>query len=225
MEEAWNYIQNGKVEGPVPEGVLRGMLASGTLGWEDLVWRQGMAEWAKAGQFPELRTAPAEVPAPPRWDPPRSASLAPVADPRGGVNLDAIPEAIEALRATKPWVRFLAVLGFIGTALMILVSLVILVSQHVARGFPAGLRPLVAVGYLLIAILYVVPVVFLNRYASRIGTLLEDQTSDHLAQALEAQKSFWRYVGILALIVTILYGLIFVLGAGMAVFLGALRHL
>ena len=68
------------------------------------------------------------------------------------------------------------------------------------------------------ALFYIVPAFFLWRYADRIGLFVRDRSTGALASALEAQKSFWKFVGILTLVVLLLYamGIIFVVLAGIA---------
>ncbi|HMB53646.1 MAG TPA: CD225/dispanin family protein [Thermoanaerobaculia bacterium] len=44
----WYYAQNGERKGPVSEDALREMARDGSLNPTDLVWREGMAEWATA---------------------------------------------------------------------------------------------------------------------------------------------------------------------------------
>jgi len=226
MSETWNYIQNGIVQGPVEEEVLKGLLETGQLGWEDLVWKQGLAEWTKVSQFPELGTPPTPSPVPHLVPGPaqvRAEAPRAMAAPEDGAAQAALDTSVEALRATKPWVRFLAVLGIIGTVLMVLGSMVLLNFHGAMRGIPAAARVLVQVFYLIMAGLQIPPAIYLTRYANRIGTLLASRKPEHLAEALVAQKSFWRYVGAMALILVIFYALIAVLGIGAAVVMGA-RH-
>jgi len=54
-------------------------------------------------------------------------------------------------------------------------------------------------------------VIFLNRYASRIGNLVNSNHPGDLEEALAAQKSFWRYLGILTLAMICLYALFVVI--------------
>lgn len=54
MSEQWYYGENGEQRGPVSMAALRGRLAAGLTRGEDLVWRDGMAEWAAAASVPEL---------------------------------------------------------------------------------------------------------------------------------------------------------------------------
>lgn len=55
--DAWFYSSNGQKHGPVSSAVLKQKASSGELTVNDLVWREGMAEWAPAtkvrGLFPE----------------------------------------------------------------------------------------------------------------------------------------------------------------------------
>ncbi|BDU74324.1 DUF4339 domain-containing protein [Mesoterricola silvestris] len=212
MSEAWSYIQNGATQGPVPQEVLQELLATGQVRPGDLVWRQGLPDWTPAGTLPELRA----VPPPPQVFP---GALPPPA-------AEAVPAAVvEALRATRPWVRFMGVLGILGTVFLAVIALVFLgMTQGPLRGMPQGLRMVLPGFYLVMAAFQVPPVIFLNRYASRITDLLADGGPEALAEALRAQKSFWRYVGIMTLVVLCLYILGALVGIGAAVLLGGLRH-
>lgn len=42
----WYYAHNGEQKGPVSEEVLRGLVTSGQITSDDLVWKEGMADWA-----------------------------------------------------------------------------------------------------------------------------------------------------------------------------------
>ena len=50
----WYYSQGGNQQGPVPAEVLRQKLASGEVAAQDMVWREGMANWQPASNVPEL---------------------------------------------------------------------------------------------------------------------------------------------------------------------------
>lgn len=233
MSESWNYLQHGAAQGPVNVEALRSLLASGQLGPEDLVWRPGLPEWTRAGQFPELLAAPAPLPPPPVLTPepvPAPLPAAPVLQispepvlPAPSDGPEDLASALAALRSTKPWVRFLGVLGILGIVFLVLVALIFLAVTSVLSsalpGMPPAMRFLLPVAYLLIAVLQLPPVIFLNRYASRIGTLVRTRSTADLAEALHAQKSFWRYVGIATLVVLCLEALSLVLvvaGAALA---------
>lgn len=113
------------------------------------------------------------------------------------------PQIIESFKKTRPWVLFLSILGFICAGLMFLAALVVPVTlcvQGKAESIAAGIG-LFVVYSLSSVFFYLIPSVLLNRYASRIHKLLA-ATNDmaSLEAAIGAQKSFWRYVGMLVLI-------------------------
>jgi hypothetical protein len=229
MGEPWNYLQNGQPQGPVTEEALKELLATGQLPWEGLVWHPGLPDWIKASDAPELqpaRPAPAE-PAPESRSPfePPKAVVRPVPEPSSLEARAAVAGALEALRGTKPWARFLGVLGIIGVAFMFLFAILMSV---LGRGpfsrMPGQLRLVLPLIYLVMGAFQIPPVVYLNRYASRIGALLESQKPEDLTRALEAQKGFWRYVGIFALVVMCLYALGIILAVGVAGFVAAGRR-
>lgn len=69
MAEQWYYSRNGQRQGPVAGAALKQLASSGQLATTDLVWREGMAEWAPAarvkGLFPESVIAAEPPPLPP----------------------------------------------------------------------------------------------------------------------------------------------------------------
>jgi len=59
----WYYAQDGQRKGPVSEDALRDMARDGALQPTDLVWREGMSEWAPAAQATGFEFAGAAEPA------------------------------------------------------------------------------------------------------------------------------------------------------------------
>jgi hypothetical protein len=152
------------------------------------------------------------------YQPPRAIDHGPLPYAQNAPGPDAVPGAIlEAMRQTRPWVTFLAVLGFIGTGLMVLAGLVMMVMGGFGK-LPAGL----GIVYVVLALLYVAPSYLLFRYGAEIKGLLEGGGMQRLVQALVSQKSFWKFMGIMTLIVMGIYFLVLV-GAMVAGFMGALR--
>jgi hypothetical protein len=56
---------NNQQTGPFEMGLIAGKVKSGELKGDQLVWRQGMAQWTKAREVPELAGLFAGPPAPP----------------------------------------------------------------------------------------------------------------------------------------------------------------
>jgi hypothetical protein len=228
MSESWNYLQNGQPQGPVAEEELKQFLDTGQLPWEGLVWRPGLVEWTRASQIPELLPSRPGLSAPApedrnHFEAPR-AVVRSIPEPSSLEAQAAVAGALEALRATRPWARFMGILGMIGITLMVLFSILMSVlSRGPFKGLPPPLRVVLPLVYLALGAFQIPPVVYLHRYASRIGALLESHAPEDLTRALEAQKAFWRYVGIFTLVMVCLYALLIIFVVGAAAVAGAAR--
>jgi hypothetical protein len=108
---------------------------------------------------------------------------------------------IRALAGTRPWVRLVAVLMLLGSGLGLAGSLMVLVTGGRAGMGAAGPT---AVVQILMFVLYVIPAWFLLKYAGAIGAFLTGGTVEQLETALGYQKSFWKFVGILSLVMIVL---------------------
>lgn len=115
---------------------------------------------------------------------------------------------LDALRATKPWVRFIAVVGFVWVGLITLGGLATLLGPRGAG--EAFAHTAIGIFDLVVALVYFFPCLFLFSYASAIGDTLDGGGSGALEKALQRQRSFWNYAGILALIGLVLGIIVFV---------------
>ncbi len=127
------------------------------------------------------------------------------------------------LRATRPWVRFVSVVGFVMVGMLIVVAILMVGLGTFRHGLGALGGAALGLLYLLIALLYVFPSLFLARYATAIRAFERARDSSSLEAALAAQKSFWRFVGILTLVVLCFYLVVLALAFAAGV-LGALFH-
>jgi hypothetical protein len=124
-----------------------------------------------------------------------------------GASAEVPGEVLDLLAQTRPWVRFLAVLGFIACGFLLLGALFVLAAGAAAGG---GEKTLIGLIYLPLAVLYMFPSLFLWRYGGAIGELLAGGGVPKLVDAIRHQKSFWRLIGILTLVILCLYILIIV---------------
>ena len=59
MAEEWFYAKDGQqAVGPVTATQLKQLAVSGQVGSNDLVWKQGMVQWAPASQIKGLLSNP-----------------------------------------------------------------------------------------------------------------------------------------------------------------------
>lgn len=123
---------------------------------------------------------------------------------------------IQQLAGTKPWVRFISVLTFVGAGLMLILGLVMMLMGSVIANasknpmFAGGMGVMMAVIYIVMAAFYIYPGIKLWKYANYIGLLMSSGGVADLEMALSQQRSFWKFVGIIFLIFVSLYVLIFV---------------
>lgn len=242
MGRTWNYTKNGEVLGPFSQEKLGSLIASGFLTQDDLVWSEGLADWTAIRLVPEFAQAQVPAPAPipqaggfrpsPRpaielSEPEPFASpkaVLPAAAPVIRTTEPTVPlGAIEMLQRTKPWVRLVAILGFLGLGLMLILLMVLMGGVGPFGLMRESQRGVLAFFYLVTMGIQVPPVLFLNAYATRIGTLVDSGRPEDLEDALRAQKSFWLYVGILAVIVMGIYLLAILAAIALPALLGA-RH-
>lgn len=122
------------------------------------------------------------------------------------------PGVIQALSGTKPWVQFCSILGFILTGFMVLAALFMILGGGILAaagdgdtmpfaGFPAVL----GVIYIVVAFFYFFPSLKLWKYGSHIASLLGSNSVTDLEAALEAQRSFWKFLGIMICVFIGLY--------------------
>jgi magnesium-transporting ATPase (P-type) len=119
------------------------------------------------------------------------------------------PVMLRYLKKTKPWVRFISVVIFIGTGLVFLLGLALILgagllsslSKNVFGGAPLGLLGFV---YTVFACLSFFPALYLARFADGIKkALLKDEVGG-IEDALKNQRAFWRYMGVLLLAILVL---------------------
>lgn len=121
--------------------------------------------------------------------------------PASSEQLVVTPSMYESLRATRPWVFFLGVMSFIGAGFMVIGGLGI---AAMGSRMPAGPGPALGLVYLVMAVFYVIGGVFLVRYGSAIGRLMSGGGTADMEAALAGQKSFWKFAGILTLVMIVL---------------------
>ena len=202
MSQEWYYSRNGEQAGPITMEQLIELSRNGGLAPSDLVWHPSAADWTPAEQFSQLGFISTSSPA---------AALAMAAPilayegPGSPTGIVATARALEMLRQTKPWVLFIGILCYIAGGLMVVGGLIAGVIMGASGGRNAGVGAGMSFFYVLMGILYIGPAVFLTKYAGSIGRLMATRHSQMLESALEAQKSFWKFVGIMAAVIIAIY--------------------
>jgi hypothetical protein len=122
--------------------------------------------------------------------------------------------AVGFLQESAKWSKFMAIIGFIGIGLMVLVSLFMAIgfSAMSASTMPELPFPMsvFSILYVLFAVIYFFPVYYLYQYATKTSAALHSKNKQLLADGLENLKSHHKFLGIFTLIIFSLYGFIFV---------------
>ena len=107
------------------------------------------------------------------------------------------PSISRILQQTQPWARLMGIVGFVMVGLMILVGV-----GAGAAGIATGNAEtaVLLVVYPLIAVLYIFPSMYLVRYSGRIREFVAQGQQSQLEAALEAQRLFWKFIGIVTLV-------------------------
>jgi hypothetical protein len=126
---------------------------------------------------------------------------------------------VDQLARTKGWTRLFSVLMWIGASFLILGGIAMIFLGVFAGSMASEMaEQLAAIGgavglgvvYFLMAFFYIYPALKLGGYSSRITELMNVPSEANLVAALNEQRAFWKYIGILTVIVLVLYALIIV---------------
>ena len=127
------------------------------------------------------------------------------------------------LNEAARWSKFLSIVGFIFCGLMVIIALfagTLLASTM--RGFggggPAMGSGIVTFVYLIIALLYFFPCLYLFNFSTKMQAALRSNQQDTLNIAFRNLKSCFKYMGILTIVVLSFYILVLIIvvaaGAG-----------
>lgn len=171
---------------------------------------------SQPSQTPSYMSGPHGVASspPPPQDPFSGAYTAPSRAPTTADRITANMGAY--LRQTRPWVILVAVLMFIYCGIIVILGLVGMVGLA-GRGGPGSCTGLL---FVLISLLYLIPGIYLIGYANAIGSFLRSGSAGDMESALKAQKSFWKFVGILIIIGLALAILGFMIGGAAMMSMG-----
>jgi len=141
-----------------------------------------------------------------------------------GLSLDATSRRF--LTETAKWARFLSVIGFIICVLMILGGIAFAVflnnSNNVFDKYGStqlqfgDMGRMLGFFYILIAILYFFPCLYLNRFSNKMTTAIRSEDQASMNAGFENLKSLFKFCGVMTIIVIAVYIIAFVIGVGAA---------
>ena len=118
------------------------------------------------------------------------------------------------LKETAKWTKFLAIIGFILIGLMLIIAAfsttIFNLLGTMQPGMPANLGLTMAVTYLVLAIIYLLPVYYLLQFSMKLKKALSTKNDETLAKAFEMLKSHYKFIGVFTIITLSLYALLIV---------------
>ena len=125
------------------------------------------------------------------------------------------------LNSVANWARFLAIIGFLVLLVALVGSVLTLTiySDYIIgsssldpndRQIARNLRWGTAIGSLIIIVMGYFPCLFLFKFANRMKKALQANSQENLNQAFTLLKIYFRYVGLVIMILIIIYSLAFI---------------
>jgi hypothetical protein len=112
------------------------------------------------------------------------------------------------LNEAARWAKFLAILGFVGAGFLALIGLSTLaMSSAMSSQFSAlGISPaLIGFLYLIIAVVYLFPSLFMYNFANRAQGAVRSNSSSFLTESMGYLRSIFRFYGIVAIVLIAVY--------------------
>lgn len=121
--------------------------------------------------------------------------------------------ALGFLMETARWGKLLAILGFIGLGLLVLLGLfysafISTLSGNELEGLPMGLSWMIGLIYVVLAVLFFFPVLYLYRFSIKTQSSIRSKNTVELTQAFSNLKSVFKFFGIYTIVIMVIYALI-----------------
>lgn len=118
------------------------------------------------------------------------------------------------IKEIAKWGYFLAILGFIFTGFIVIGALFAgfmfgAMSDELGMGISGGL---ISVLYLVLALVYFIPILYLFRFSSKARMALQSGSDSELTEAFQNLKSHYKFIGILTIVILALYVIFFLFG-------------
>lgn len=117
------------------------------------------------------------------------------------------------LLETSKWGKFLAILGYIGMGIQVLLAIFMMFVYSRLGNLPESDFPMGLMGifYLIIPVIYYFPVTYLYRYSVQIKQGVNSKDLSTVTSGFQNLKSLFKFLGILAIVMISIYALILVI--------------
>lgn len=122
---------------------------------------------------------------------------------------------------TTKWAKFLAIVGYVGMGLMVLVAVFFMAGFSQFNEVTEGVYPMnfgfFGFIYIIIAGVYYFPISYLYKFSINIKKALESDDEQLLTTGFENLKSLNKFMGIVTIFVLSLYALILVIAVPLSI--------
>ena len=105
------------------------------------------------------------------------------------------------LNEISKWAKFLAIIGFIGMGILLIVSLIVMTTLGT-----------LGIIYIILDIVYFFPVYYLFKFASEIQSAFYGNNQYNLDLGIEYLKSHYKFIGIITIVTLAIYLVIIFVG-------------
>jgi hypothetical protein len=117
------------------------------------------------------------------------------------------------LLETAKWGKFLAIVGYIGIGLMLVIAIGIMaVGSGTSQMFPGMMgmnMGFFGVIYIAIAAVYFFPVYYLHKFSLKIAEGVSGQNPQNITIGFQNLKSLFKFMGIFTIVIMSIYALVF----------------
>ncbi len=131
--------------------------------------------------------------------------------------------AINYLQKAAPWIKFIGVLGFIGSAILLLVAGYLF---FMPLPFPSQVPVMpgfgfISIVYVVLAIVTFFPSLYMFNYGNKLSAIkYAEDTEATIEKAFMWQKKYWVFIGVFMIVYT---GIVFIVVAGALIAVFALN--
>lgn len=119
---------------------------------------------------------------------------------------------------TARWGKFLAIVGFIGMGILVVISLFALAgASALSRAMGTSNFISLFIVYFVLAAVYFYPTFALFKFSQKLKPALAHRNQQLFNEAMGYLKNMFRYIGIVVIIMLVIYGLLFIFGVFAAV--------
>lgn len=115
------------------------------------------------------------------------------------------------LSETAKWAKLLAIVAFIMFGFMILMGITLFISfasipenSILVQSFYQGIGMFGAFFFIIIAIIMLIPYLYLYRFSIKMQTAIRDNNEEFLLKSFQNHKSFYKFIGIFTIIMLVI---------------------